>query len=130
MTTSTIVWIVVVAVAALLLIGGLVWLARSKRHQHRHMEPGNIRKAAEEETLHVRQHEALADGTAAKARAAQTEADVWAAQASGLQQQAAARRGEAATWRDQLDAQWARANELDPDSQTPDGPKSTEPQHQ
>ena len=41
---------------------------------------------------------------------------------------AAARRGEAATWRDQLDAQWARANELDPDSQTPDGPKSTEPQ--
>jgi type VI protein secretion system component VasK len=68
MTTSTIVWIIVAAVAALLLIAGLVWPARRKRHRHRHMEAGNIRDAAEEETLHVRQHEALVDGTAANAR--------------------------------------------------------------
>ena len=71
----------------------------------------------------------MADGTAAEACSAQTEADVWAAQASGLQQQAAARLGEAAIWRDQLDAQWARADELDLDSQTPDTPTSSEPQH-
>lgn len=130
MTTSTFVWIVVVAAGAvLLLVARLGWLARNRRHQRRHTEAGKIREAAKEETLHVGQQEGLAAGTAAKAGAAQTEADVWAAQASGLQRQAAARRGEAATWRDELDAQWARADELDPDSPTPDTPKSSEPQH-
>jgi uncharacterized protein HemX len=126
MATSTIVLIVVVAVAAILLIGGLAWLARTKRHQHRHVEAGKIRDAAQEGTLHVRQQEALADETAAKARAAQAEADVKAAQASGLQQQAAVHRNEAATSRDQLNEQWDRANELDPASQTPDTPKSAD----
>jgi FtsZ-interacting cell division protein ZipA len=132
MTTSTIVLIVVVAVAAILLIAGLAWVARTKRSQHRHVEADKIRDAAKEETLHVRQQEALADETVAKARAAQAEADVKAAQASGLQQQAAEHRGEAATSRDQLNEQWDRANELDPGSQTPDTPKSAdrgEPQH-
>jgi cytoskeletal protein RodZ len=128
MATSTIVLIVVVVVAvtALLLIAGLAWLARSKRNQHRHVEAGKIRDTAKEETLHVRQQEALADETAAKARAAQAEADVKAAQASGLQQQAAVHRNEAATSRDQLNEQWDRANELDPGSQTPDTPKSAD----
>ena len=120
MATSTIVLIVAVAVAALLLIAALAWLARTKRNQHRHLEAEKIRDTAKEETLNVRQQEALA---------AETEADVWAAQASGLQQQAAARRVEAATWRDQLNEQWDRANELDPDSPTPVSPKSAEPQH-
>ncbi len=124
MTTSASAWIVVATVAALVLIAGLVWLARSKHHME-----ANIREAAKEEALPVRQHEALADGAAAKARAAETEAGVWETQASGLQQQAAARRGEAATWRDELEAQRARAKELDPDSPTPDTPKATEPQH-
>ena len=81
---------------------------------------------AKEETLHVRLHEALADETAAKARAAQAEADVKAAQASGLQQQAAVHRNEAASSRDQLNEQWDRANELDPASSTPDMPKSAD----
>ena len=133
MTTGTIVLIVVVAVAAILLIAGLGWLARTKRNQHRHVEADKIRGAAREETLHVRQQEALADETAAKARAAKAEADVKAAQASGLQQQAAAHRNEAATSRGQLNEQWDRANELDPDSQTPETSKSAdhgEPQHQ
>jgi Tfp pilus assembly protein PilE len=132
MTTNTIVLIVVVAVAAILLIAGLAWLVRSKRNQHRHVEADKIRDAAKEETLHVRQQEALADETAAKARAAQAEADVKAAQASGLQQQAAAHRNEAATSRDELNEQWDRANELDPASQPPETPKSvdhSEPQH-
>ena len=62
MTTRTIVWIVA-AVAAVPLIAGLVWLARSKRYQHRHMEAGKVREAAKGETLHVRQQEAVADGT-------------------------------------------------------------------
>jgi len=128
MATSTIVLIVVVAVAALLLLAGLGWLARSKRNQHRHVEAENIRDTAREETLHVRQQEALADETAAKARAAQAEADVKAAQASGLQQEAAVHRGEAASSRDQLNEQWDRANELDPGSPTPDTPTSADHQ--
>ena len=132
MTTSSIVLIVVLAVAALLLIAAFAWLARNKRNQHRHVEADNIRAAAKEETLQVRQREALADETAAKARAAQAEADVKAAQASGLQQQAAAHRTEAATSRDQLNEQWDRADKLDPAAQTPETPRTAdrnEPQH-
>ena len=120
MTTNTIILIVVVAVAAIVLIAALAWVARNKRNQHRHVEADKIREQAKEETLQVRQQEALADETAAKARAAQAEADVKAAQASGLQQKAAVHRNEAATSRDQLNEQWDRADTMDPDTQTPD----------
>ena len=119
MTTSTII-LIVVAVAAIVLIAALVWVARNKRNQHRHVEAGKIRDQAREETLQVRQREALADETAARARAAQAEADVKSAQASGLQQQAAAHRGEAATSRDELNEQFARADKMDPHSRTSD----------
>jgi FtsZ-interacting cell division protein ZipA len=116
MATSTIVLIVIAAVVAILLIAGLTWVARNKRNQHRHVEADKIREGARQETLQVKQHEALADETAAKARAAQAEADVKAAQASGLQQQAAVHRGEAVTSRDHLNEQWDRADTLDPAS--------------
>ena len=129
MATSTIVLIVVAAVAAILLITGLGWLARNKRNQQRHVEADKIRDTAKQETHHVRQQEALADETAAKARAAQAEADVKAAQAAGLQQQAAVRRNEAATSRGQLNEKWDRANELDPAPQTPDTPPLLTPSH-
>ena len=96
-------------------------MARNKRNQHRHVEAGkNPRGQAREETLQVRQREALADETAAKARAAQAEADVKAAQASGLQQQAAAHRSEAVTSRDELNQEFERADKMDPHSQTSD----------
>jgi len=123
MTTMTIVWIVVAAVAALVIVAALVWVARNKRNQHRHVEAEKIRDQAREETLHVRQREALAEETAAQARAAQAEADAKAAQASGLQQQAAARRSEAAASRGELNEQWDRADKLDPASQTPETPR-------
>jgi hypothetical protein len=131
MTTSTIVLTVIVAVAALALIAALVWVARNKRNQHRHVDAEQIRDQAKEETLRVRQREALADETAAKGRAAQAEADVKAAQASGLQQQAAAHRSEAVTSRDQLNEQWDRADKLDPasrGSETPETATQKEPQ--
>ena len=132
MATSTIVLIVVVAVVAVLLIAGLAWLARSERNRHRRAEAGTIRDAAKTETLRVGQQEALADGTAAQARVAQSESEDWAAQVSGLQQQAAAQRVEAAIAREELSAQWDRADELDPASPTPDTPKCadhSQPQH-
>jgi FtsZ-interacting cell division protein ZipA len=120
MATSTIVLIVIAAVVAILLIAGLTWVARNKRNQHRHVEADKIRQDAQQETLHVKQREALAEETAAKARAAQAEADVKAAQASGLQQQAAVHRGEAVTSREHLNEQWDRADTLDPASPTSD----------
>src|ERR1700727_2853058 len=128
MATSTIVLIVVVAVAAVLLIAGLTWAARNKRNQHRHVEADKSRQDAQQETLHVKQREALADETAAKARAAQAESDVKAAQAAGLQQQAAVHRGEAVTSRDHLNEQWDRAHTLDPASQAGSDTHSDEPQ--
>jgi hypothetical protein len=79
MTTSSIVLIVLIAVVAILLIATIAWVARNKRNQHRHVEADKIRDRAKEETLQVKQREALADETAAKARAAQAEADVKAA---------------------------------------------------
>jgi hypothetical protein len=106
MSTTTIAVIVVAAVGLLLLAAALVWLAQRTRKHQRHNEAENIRGEAAEETLRVKQREALADETAAKARAAQAEADVKAAQATGLQQQAAAHRSEAATSRDHLNEQW------------------------
>ena len=126
MTTTSIVLIVVVAVVAILLIATIAWVARNKRNQHRHVEADKIRDQAKDETLQVKQREALADETAAKSRAAQAEADVKAAQASGLQQQAAAHRSEAATSRDQLNEQLDRADTMDPASQTPETPRAAD----
>jgi FtsZ-interacting cell division protein ZipA len=121
MATSTTVLIIVAAAAvATLLIAGLMWVARNKRNQQRHVEADNIREDARHETLLVKQQEALADETAAKARAAQAAADVNAAQASGLEQQAAVHRDEAVTSRDHLDKQWDRADTLDPASPASD----------
>jgi uncharacterized iron-regulated membrane protein len=117
MATSTTVLIIVAAVVAVLLIAGLTWVARNKRNQQRHVEADKIREDATQRTLQVKQHEALADETAAKARAAQAESDVKAAQASGLEQQAAVHRGEAVTSRDHLNEQWDSADKLDPASQ-------------
>jgi hypothetical protein len=115
-TSTTVLIIVAAAVMAILLSAGLIWVARNKRPQQRHVEADKIREDARYETLLVNQQEALADETAAKARAAQAEADVNAAQADGLQQQAAVHRGEAVSSRDHLNKQWDRADTLDPAS--------------
>ena len=120
MTTSSIVLIVVVAIAAILLIAIIAWVARNKRNQHRRVEADKIREDAKEETRQVKQREALADETAAKGRAAQAEADIKTAQASGLQQQAAGHRSEAVTARDELNQEFERADKMDPDTQTSD----------
>jgi hypothetical protein len=66
----------------------------------------------------VGQREALADETAAKARAAQAEADAKAAHATGLQHQAEMRRTDAATARDEVNQEFERADTIDPDTHT------------
>ena len=114
MTTNTIVVIAVAAVVALLLLSAALWLARTKRNQHRHTEAEAIRGHAREEDRQVQQREALADETAARARVAQAEADIKTAQAKGLQQRAAGHRKDAVTSRDDLNDQFERADALDP----------------
>ena len=64
------------------------------------------------------QREALADETAAKARAAQAEADAKTAHAKGLQHQAQVRRTDAASARDEVNQEFERADTMDPDTQT------------
>jgi FtsZ-interacting cell division protein ZipA len=123
MTTSTIVWIVVVAIAALLLIAAVAWVARKKRTEHRRVQAGDIRAKAVEQSHEVGQREALADETAAKARAAQAEAEAMAAHSEGLQHQAQARRTDAATSRSELNGEFERADKIDPDSPTSDTPR-------
>jgi FtsZ-interacting cell division protein ZipA len=120
MTTNTIVLIVVVAVVALVLIATIAWVARNKRNQRRHVEAGDIRDKAADESHKVGQREALADETAAKARVAQAEADAKTAHATGLQHQAQVRRTDAASARDEVNQEFERADKIDPDSQTPD----------
>ena len=123
MTTSTIVWIVVVVVAAALLIAAIAWVARKKRTEHRRVQAGDIREKAVEQSHEVGQREALADETAAKARAAKAEAEAMAAHSAGLQHQAQARRTDAATSRSELSREFERADKIDPDSPTGDTPR-------
>jgi len=118
MTTSTIVLIVVIAVAAILAIAAIAWVAHNKRTQHRRVEAGDIRDKATDESHKVGQREAFADETAAKARVAQAEADAKAAHAAGLQHQAHIGRSNATTARDEVNQEFARADKIDPDTQT------------
>ena len=110
MSTSNIISIVFFAVAAILILIALGWVLVNKRKHNRHLKADQIREQVKDEALQVDRREALAEETAAKARAARAEADVKAAQASGLEQQAAAHRNEAKTSRDRLDEQRDRAD--------------------
>jgi FtsZ-interacting cell division protein ZipA len=123
MTTSTIVWIVVVVVAAALLVAASAWVARNKRTEHRRVQAGDIRDKAVEQSHEVGQREALADETAAKARAAQAEAEAMTAHSAGLQHQAQARHADAATSRTEVNREFERADKIDPDSPTSDTPR-------
>jgi hypothetical protein len=116
MTASTIVWIVVVVIAAALLIAAIAWVARKKRTEHHRVQAGALREKAVEQSHKVGQREALADETAAKARAAQAEAEAMAAHAVRLEHQAQARRTDAATSRSEVNRQFERADKIDPDS--------------
>ena len=120
MTTNTIVLIAIVAVVTVLLIAAIAWVARNKRTQHHRVQAGDIRDKAAEQSHEVGQREALAEETAAKARAAQAEADAKAAHATGLQHQAQMRRNDAASARDDVNQEFDRADKIDPDTHVDD----------
>jgi hypothetical protein len=127
MATSTIIAIVLVAVAAVLILTALGFVLVHKRTDRRRVEAGNIRDRAAEQSHEVGQREALAEETAAKARIAQAEADAKTAHAAGLQHQAQARRSVAATARDDVNQEYRRADTIDPDSQNGDAPGQDAP---
>jgi FtsZ-interacting cell division protein ZipA len=120
MTTGMIIAIALFAVALMVIVILFAWVMINNRKRHRQIEADKIRERAKEETLQVNRREALAEETAAKARAVRAEAEVKAAQASGLQQQATSHRNEAMTARAELNQQFERADEMDPPSQTSD----------
>lgn len=116
MTTSTIVWIVVAVVIAVLVIAAIVALAARERRRRRQGEADRIRERVIEDASTVKRREALGEETAAKARAAQAEADAKAAEATRLQERAASHQSDAVAGRDQVDAQLQHADQLDPRS--------------
>ena len=83
MDSTTTVWIVV-AIAAVIVIAALVFAARNRRNQHRHVEAERIREDVTTHVAKVDKREALADETAASARAAEAEAEAKAAEAARL----------------------------------------------
>ncbi|MDT5125710.1 MAG: hypothetical protein QOG79_5501 [Mycobacterium sp.] len=127
MATSTIIAVVLVAVAAVLILTALGFVLVHKRTDRRRVEAGDIRHRAAEQSHEVGQREALAEETAAKARIAQAEADAKTAHASGLQHQAQARRSDAATARDDVNQEYRRADTIDPDAQNGDAPAQDTP---
>jgi hypothetical protein len=122
MDTSTLVWVVVAAVAALIVVGALVLVSQRRlAHSHRR-KATTIRDHAAEHVHQVGQREALADEAEANARGMQAQADAKAAVAARLQHGAATRRDEAKTARAEVDEEFVRADELDPDSQPRQAP--------
>jgi hypothetical protein len=117
MSTSNI-WIVIAAVAAVLLIAALVVAIGRARSRRRQRQAEEIREQARLETAKLERREALAEETAAKARAAKAEAEVKAAEAARLQERAAKHQSDAATSREQLQEQWNRADSIDPKVRT------------
>lgn len=120
---STTVWIIVAVVVVLVVVALAVVVARKGKERKR-LEANEIRENAADEAALVEERELLARESEAKARRAQAEADVKAAEADKLAQQAQSHQGVAAKSRDELDAEFARANELDPDVDHRSGAKA------
>jgi flagellar biosynthesis/type III secretory pathway M-ring protein FliF/YscJ len=114
MTTSNIGWLVIIAAVVVVLIAALIVVMNRAKRRRRQRQAEQIREHARLETAKVDRRQALADETAAKARAAQAEAEVKAAEAARLQERAAEHHSEAATSRERLQEHWERADKIDP----------------
>ena len=102
------------------MLAALVFAARSRRNQRRHVEAEQMR---EELTTHVQKvdrRQALADETAAKARAAEAEAEAKAAEAARLKEQAAGHHDAVAASREDIEERRRHADMLDPKTRVDD----------
>ncbi|BBZ76122.1 hypothetical protein MANY_14590 [Mycolicibacterium anyangense] len=125
MTTNTIVWIVIGVIAAVVVIGVIAWLARTKQAGRRHAQAEEIREQVLHEHRGVQRREAVAEETAAKARAAQAEAEAKAAEARRLADNADTHRAEVAARRQDLDERLSHADSIDPHVDTDKTPADT-----
>lgn len=114
--STTIVIVIIVVAVVIILLGA--WLLMGKRREHQRVEAKGIRDRAAEQELEVGQRQARAEEAAARSRAAKAEGEVKAAQAEQLAQQAQVHRREAADSRTDVDKEWERADEIDPDSKS------------
>jgi predicted Holliday junction resolvase-like endonuclease len=125
---DTTVWIIIAVVAVLLVLAVLAFAGRSRRNKQLHGKAERIREEVEQDSLQVRRREALADETAAKARAAQAEAEAKAAEARRLADRADLHRDAVATSQEELDERRAHADSLDPRVKSKDQPVGDEAQ--
>lgn len=119
MDNTTVVWIVV-AVAAVIVIALLVAAALKRRNQRRHLEAERIREDIDTHTSKLEKRQALADETAARARAAEAEAQAKAAEAARLKDQAANHHDAVATSREEIEERRRHADRLDPKTRRDD----------
>lgn len=118
MNNQDTVWIVVGVIVAIIVIVGLVLLARSKRNQKHRVEAGHLREEIETENAKVEKRQALAAETDAMARAAEAEAEVKAAEAQRLRDRASSHSESVAATREDLDERRKHADHIDPDVKT------------
>lgn len=118
MSASTVILIIVAAIAEVLILTALALAWRNKRTANRRAEAGHIRTKAAEQADAVGQREPFTDEIAARSRASQAEAEAMAAHAAGLEHQAQQHRGDAATARGEVNQAYARADKVDPEVTT------------
>ncbi|MGE2729155.1 hypothetical protein ACQI4F_06740 [Mycolicibacterium vaccae] len=108
------VWIIVAVVAALIVLGVVVFLAGKARHRRRAEEADRIRQEVAEDSRRVDRQATLAQEAEARARAAQAEADAKAAEAARLSDSAASRRETLDSAREHINSRLSEADKLDP----------------
>lgn len=113
--TTTIIWIVAAAIAAIVVVVGLALVARSKRAQSRREEANRLRAELETERRQVEKRHALAEETEARARAAEAEAEAKAAEARRLRERASVHHESVATAREDLEDRRKHVDHIDPD---------------
>lgn len=126
---DTWIWITIAVIAALLVIAALAWLitrqSRGSAHERAEAIRGDVRERASdfgERTAAVREREAEAQHTRAKA-------DRLRAEAESIEQDAHQRRAEVDAEREDYLESLRRADEIDPQAETPrpDSPRTNTP---
>ncbi|MCP9272461.1 hypothetical protein [Mycolicibacterium arenosum] len=115
MSDTNTIWIIAAALVALVVVIGLVLIARNKRTQSRRDEAQRLRAELDAESQQVAKRQALAEETDARARAAAAEAEAKAAEARRLSERAASHQETVATHREDLDERRKHIDSLDPD---------------
>lgn len=118
---TNVIWIIVAVVAALIVLGIIVALARKSRNRRRAVEADRIREEVHHDTRRVERQASLVEETEAKARAAKAEAEVKAAEAEAkaaeaarLADTASSRRDALTSSQEHIEARRQHADKLDP----------------